>query len=345
MASDSIAFSRARGMGPLPDLVEARAGERALYRLFEQEGLPLSLRELPQVPIPLEAMMRLFERASRQLGERTFGLEVGRGMNHRGYGLWTEYATGGRTLGEALRRAIDTSWAHLSGSHLELARGQDHWILRFVAPPMAVSTMQHSDHVLLPLLSLARHYLGRAWQPAWVEVDYPRDQAAHLLEEALDIPARFGRPGTGLALAAEDLLQQHAVNRPHRIVTLQDIKADLTLIEAGEPARSISSVVALRLLDGKSDIEGAAQLVGLSVQTLQRRLRHKGYTYREVLAATRFARAKVLLGETQLTIMEIALSLGYEDHANFTRAFKRWAGASPTTYRRARSGGKIRRPV
>lgn len=100
--------------------------------------------------------------------------------------------------------------------------------------------------------------------------------------------------------------------------------------------RALSAVVALRLLDGRSDIEGAAQAIGLSVQGLQRRLRQKGYTYREILELARRVRATSLLLETQLPIVEIALSLGYEDHANFTRAFVRWEGCSPSEFRFAR---------
>lgn len=72
------------------------------------------------------------------------------------------------------------------------------------------------------------------------------------------------------------------------------------------------------------------------MQGLQRRLRQKGYTYREILELARRDRAVCLLLETPLPIVEIALSLGYEDHANFTRAFVRWEGCPPSVFRCAR---------
>ena len=64
-------------------------------------------------------------------------------------------------------------------------------------------------------------------------------------------------------------------------------------------------------------------------------------SYREILERVRCARATRLLLETQLPILEIALSLGYTEHPNFTRAFLTWTGHTPNSFRLARghSGG------
>ena len=72
------------------------------------------------------------------------------------------------------------------------------------------------------------------------------------------------------------------------------------------------------------------------VRSLQRQLLEKGYSYREIVTIARNERAVSLLRETSLPIMEIALLLGYEDHASFTRAFRRWMGCSPLEFRRFR---------
>jgi len=75
-------------------------------------------------------------------------------------------------------------------------------------------------------------------------------------------------------------------------------------------------------------------MAGVGVQKLQRCLRQEGLTYRDLLALVRSVRAKALLRETELSITEVAFVLGYSDHANFTRAFNRWAGCSPADFRR-----------
>jgi len=41
-----------------------------------------------------------------------------------------------------------------------------------------------------------------------------------------------------------------------------------------------------------------------------------------------------MFSTVQLSVLDVALVLGYSDAANFTRAFKCWSGLSPTQYKR-----------
>lgn len=335
------ALIRAVGLGALPDLLQERAGEAAVFKTFEAVDVPIALLDTPTLPMPLSAMKALFSEAARRLGDRTFGLQVGARMSHKAYGPWVDYSSAAPTLGEALRRVVATSWAHQRGGALALVPDGDHLVLCFIMPAMGVDAMQHADHMLSPAIKFLQFYLGRDWRPDWIEVNYPRDPDAALIEDWMQVPIRFGRDRVGVAFRAERLSCRHPVGaiEDGHDVTLRDVWDDVVLRDAPNPARFLSAVVSLRLLDGRSDIDGAARMAGLSMQTLQRRLREKGYNYREVLGAARRARAVRLLLETHLSVVEIALSLGYEDHANFTRAFRRWMGCAPTVFRLARGAG------
>ncbi|MBL4557840.1 MAG: helix-turn-helix domain-containing protein [Rhodobacteraceae bacterium] len=73
-----------------------------------------------------------------------------------------------------------------------------------------------------------------------------------------------------------------------------------------------------------------------------------GSQLREVLARARRRRAEALLRETTMPIAEIAYALGYEDHANFTHAFKRWTGRAPSAFARVngtRASARHMRPL
>lgn len=333
--SRTTALVRAKGFGDLPARIERLAGERTAVDVFEKEALPIVLWETPETPMPLRSMVSLFARAAGTLGWRTLGLEVGEQMACNAYGRWLEYSFGAPTLGEAIERACSTSWAHLRGPRLELVPSGEYSILKFVTPSLDVDTIQYADHILPTMLSFVRLYLGRQWRPYWAEVNYARDPSAKLVEDRLQIALRCEATATGIPVRTSDLNRRRDINPVSavNIVTLRDVWADVILADAPKPARAVSAIVTLRLLDGKSDIEGAAKLIGLGVQGLQRRLREKGYTYREIVDYARRARAIRLLVETHMSISAIGYSLGYEDHATFTRAFIRWMGCAPSEYR------------
>lgn len=331
---------RASGFGPLPKVFEHRAGEFALWRAFEQEGLPVEVIGAPQTPIPIRSMIGLFERCAHVLGDRTFGLDVGFEMAKAwGFGLWGRYGVGAPTFGEAIARYNQTFWAHSRGGRLELVKSGDRWLWRCVGRSNNGAGTQHADHLIGPMLIIAREFLGPKWSPDWIEVSYRRDPEASLLEDRLQVPVHFGCLGTGMVFTSENLSARRNRNASEAggIITLREVAADIVLADTPEPARSLSAIVALRLLEGRTDIEGTARMAGISVRSLQRRLMQEGQTYREIVSSTRKARALSLLRETDLPIVEVAMLLGYEDHASFTRAFHQWMGCPPLAFRRRRS--------
>lgn len=79
--------------------------------------------------------------------------------------------------------------------------------------------------------------------------------------------------------------------------------------------------------------EELAALLNISPRTLDRRLQDDGASFRELSQNIRFQRACELIGAGQMSMLEIALELGYRDSANFTRAFRREAGCAPSEWR------------
>lgn len=73
----------------------------------------------------------------------------------------------------------------------------------------------------------------------------------------------------------------------------------------------------------------------VSERTLKRRLQEADASFQNLVDQVRLERAQGLLTGTRMNLNQIADVLGYADAANFTRAFKRWTGASPSHYRAA----------
>ena len=55
--------------------------------------------------------------------------------------------------------------------------------------------------------------------------------------------------------------------------------------------------------------------------------------YRAIANEIRFEIARQLLTDTQVPLAQIAAALGYSEASAFTRAFRRWSGQTPKTWR------------
>ena len=81
-------------------------------------------------------------------------------------------------------------------------------------------------------------------------------------------------------------------------------------------------------------IEQVAQSLNMSTRTLQRRLAENVNSYAEIRDQIRFQLAAEALKSKRKSIEEIGDKLGFSDRHSFSRAFKRWSGLTPSTYRK-----------
>jgi AraC-like DNA-binding protein len=90
---------------------------------------------------------------------------------------------------------------------------------------------------------------------------------------------------------------------------------------------------------GDASMEIVAAKLGLSRQTLFRRLKAEGVTFEKVLDELRHKLARHYLNGKNVSVNETAYLVGFSDPAAFSRAFKRWTGSSPRGMRRERARG------
>ena len=90
-------------------------------------------------------------------------------------------------------------------------------------------------------------------------------------------------------------------------------------------------------LNQKLDVTHLAKIAGLSVRQLERRFQETFQTSpRAYLMRMRVLAACEILESTNKRMTEVALAVGFYDHSNFSRQFKRVMGQSPTQYRSER---------
>jgi AraC-like DNA-binding protein len=86
---------------------------------------------------------------------------------------------------------------------------------------------------------------------------------------------------------------------------------------------------------GELSFDDLARHWGLSSRSLRRRLASENTSLSELLEEARLTRSRDLLAQRQYSLLQIATMLGYAEANSFQRAFKRWAGVTPGSYRRS----------
>ena len=97
--------------------------------------------------------------------------------------------------------------------------------------------------------------------------------------------------------------------------------------------RSVEERTEALLESGEARIDAVARTMGLSRQTLYRRLKAEGVTFEGLLDRVRHRLALKLIRDEGLAVKEAAWRLGFSDPSAFSRAFKRWTGKSPRDLR------------
>jgi len=78
-----------------------------------------------------------------------------------------------------------------------------------------------------------------------------------------------------------------------------------------------------------------ASALHMSVRTLHNRLADSDTTYQQLLDRTRRELAEQYMRQPNISVSEVAYLLGFSDCSNFSRAFHRWTGQSPSDFRDA----------
>ncbi len=95
------------------------------------------------------------------------------------------------------------------------------------------------------------------------------------------------------------------------------------------------------VIEENSDIAGIAEMLGTSPRTLQRRLTEEGTSYSEIVQRVRYHTAALMLRDSNLRVIDVAVTLGYEDASHFSRFFRRVAGVTPRHFRSRYREGKF----
>jgi AraC-like DNA-binding protein len=312
-------------------------------RLLASAGLPPSVLADSETPIPTSATARLLARAARREGIENLGLLSGRRSTIDTLGIFGRQIRRSQTLGEALEATVRNHRLYSSNGRMWLVFEGERvaFCQAFNNRPDGDGWAQASHYILMLMLGIIRLGAGKSWHPAEVHLQTAEARALRDAEDLSTAHLEFSRPATAIVLPRALLDRRLQPARRGRSLTAGTVEEWRASAPAGDFVGSVLQVVDMFSAGGYPTVPRTADALGMSVRTLQRQLALGGVTHEMLVRRRRFAEAARLLEKTDTRIIDIALDLGYSDHAHFTRAFRRWVGLSPHEFRsRARGRPK-----
>lgn len=332
---DGVPLFRAGGLSPYFEALDAIGV--AVDRHLERAGLPRRHRLQPDALIVYQQGVDFMAGAHRAMDLRTLPETLIQHSRLECLGSWGHALGRTGTLGALLGTSARTSWMFSSGEKFWLEDRRDDilWCHRF-DPRLE---MCDGEGIVLQLLSYmvntVRSVLGATWAPREITVAVPLSVSLERL--GIDAPARVSGV-TSLAIRRNVL----ATPTPSLVaLAADDGGRALECLSANAPASDLVGSVrqALHAL-GYLEIGALAEITGLPVRTLQRRLSEAGVSLRFLVQEVQLAEALRLMQDPARKLVDIAFELGFSDPAHFTRAFRRWTGVSPRTFRNANGLGR-----
>lgn len=318
-----------RGLGGDPDAVLADA------------GVPASLLDHPDNRISFRSLGRLLAGAARHTACPHFGLLCGKVWGLRDLGLVGEIVRNGETVGDALRTLVFYQRLNSSGGLAFLVNDE-------ITADFGYAIYQHdvegADQLITAVLAAGCNYLQElcgGQRPAeTVLFPYARPAHADELKRFFRCTLRFDADRAALRLRGS-WLRYPVPGADSELRSALEQRA----LEHG-PGGFVECVVrTLRtlLLVGRHSGDDVAQALRLHRRTLNRRLKAEGTSFQAILDDVRFEVARQLLATGEMSMDEIAMTLGYSGLSAFQRTFRRWAGETPGRWRHLARSADTRR--
>ena len=222
--------------------------------------------------------------------------------------------------------------------------------VRLISPELRVNASQHQDRttfqfavtgdqqmtcetIAMVVLRLAKQYFQDGTDALYFQFPYTKPNHASHYYQLLGQRVRFNRPIMAIELMTRPNPRSSCQSQ-HQLQ--YDLATQLVEISQNEPIhKQVLAILSMAQFETPSRAQVAIQLE-LSERTLIRRLNQEQTSYRALVQREHYYRANQLLAHTSLTQSDIAAVLGYNNCANFQRAYKGWANVGPSVERNSK---------
>jgi len=303
--------------------------------IFAQAGIDLSSMNGPESRVDSIAMQKVWHGAVLGTKDPCFGVSVAENIQPSAlHGLGFSWIASD-CLKDALQRLARYYRVLVTAGEIILEEHGDDLCLWLKIPPhdgrIAFASL---DAALGVFLQMCRLTAGANFSPDLVELQREAPPEPERLLDFFDCPVSFGSAENRIFFNKHSLESPlPTANAALARVNDQIVMEYLARFDQGNIVNQVRAYIIEQLPSGLPSQESAAQILHLSLRSLQRKLQGEGTSFKTLLDDIRQSLAEQYLNEQQRSVGEITYLLGFTEPSNFTRAFKRWTGMSPVDYR------------
>lgn len=316
----------------IPPLLREMGQDQA--QVVAEAGLNLAMFDDPETTVSFLDASRLLGVCVARTGCEHFGLLVGQRAGIESLGALGRLMRQAPDVGTALRDLVLHLQVHDRGAIPTLVAEDGTVELGYsVYQKGAKNTGQIYDIAMAMALNLVKSLCGPDWLPSQVLFRHSQPTDRGPYRRLFKVPLRFDCDHSALVFPVACLAHPVKGANPVLRGSLEaEIEALMKRVDMDFVAH-LRRVLSGLVITSRATSEQAAFLFDIHRRTLNRRLKAKGTNFQQLLDEARCEIAQQLLEGTQMPITDISAAVGYADGSAFTRAFRRWAGTSPTAWR------------
>ena len=285
-----------------------------------------------------EEQARLFYRNAVDVSEEgSLGLEVGWTTNLSELGPLGLLQFAARTVREAVEESWNTYHTFYALVDYDFEDQGDTTVFRFKcreeSEPLRIFLLERT---LSLFQGNCEELVDPEARPKKILLDYKAPGYIKRYKEIFRCPVYFEQDGVEMHSPREYLDRELESYDPLARDALKVLQSSL-LGKLSTQKDIVNEVkMALRREPGEFPrLEQVAEKLAMSPRTLRRKLGAANVRFQDLLDAERRMVAEDYLANSDLSVQQIAEKCDFSDAQNFSQAFKRWSGISPTDYRKS----------
>ncbi|MBI1405972.1 MAG: helix-turn-helix domain-containing protein [Caulobacter sp.] len=303
-------------------------------------GLAPDALDDPDGRIPMVRYKAMMGAARRLCAMPWLPLELGASRDFRDISIVGLICYAAPTMGEALkelnRYALLAAEVALpdKGARFRLVRQESGlWMVDTRQNPDSFPEMTESTWSRF-ICETARHFPEATFATA-VHFTHARPDYGDHFERVLKAPVTFDSHWNALRIDPSWLsIELHQPSRYVFGVLTRHADGLLEALKSSETVRGRVEAAVLPVLHrGDPVMAAVARTLGLSRQTLYRRLKAEGVSFEGLVDDLRRRMAMEYLGGGKASVNDAAYLVGFSEPSAFSRAFKRWTGVSPRAWK------------